>query len=259
MVPNTSPLRLLLIGSDHPTTWIVYNRLVREFGLFDAIIEQPETKAALVKNRARKQGWPSVLSQMAFVALIRPVLAYQSERRIRAICRDHDLERQQPFTPAIHSVENINAPDSIALIAERKPDVVIVNGTRILRKNLLSAIKATFINTHQGITPMYRGAHGGYWALYNNDPANCGVTIHLVDEGIDTGGIIAQALISPAAIDGYLTYPYLQIAAALPLLAVAIRSLAAGSLRTLSRNGPSAVWYHPGFFQYLKARLRGVR
>ena len=78
MVPNASLPRLLLIGSDHPTTWIVYNRLVREFGLFDAIIEQPETKAALVKNRARKQGWPSVLSQMAFVALIRPVLAYQS-------------------------------------------------------------------------------------------------------------------------------------------------------------------------------------
>ena len=41
---------------------------------------------------------------------------------------------------------------------------------------------------HAGITPQYRGVHGGYWAVVNNDPEHCGVTIHFVDKGIDTGG-----------------------------------------------------------------------
>ncbi len=259
MTASSTAPRLLLIGSDHPTTWIVYNRLVREFGLFDAIIEEPVAKRQLIRTRVRKLGWPAVLSQIAFVALLRPVLHYQSSRRIHAICRAHDLETQEPFTPAIAHVGNINAPDAVSLIAQKRPDVVIVNGTRILKKSLLASIKATFINTHQGMTPMYRGAQGGYWALYNADPANCGVTVHLVDEGIDTGGIIAQAPIAPQADDTYITYPYLQIAAALPLLAAAIRTIATGELRTFVRGGPSAVWYHPGFFQYIKARLRGVR
>ena len=51
-----------------------------------------------------------------------------------------------------------------------------------------------------------------------------------------------------------------QIAAALPLLVMAVQSVAAGTLMTTIRNGPSGLWYHPGIFQYLKARLwRGVK
>lgn len=258
MTGSTSP-KLLLLGSDHPTTWMVYNRLVREFGLFEAIIEEPVSKKTLLRVRARKLGWPAVLSQMAFVALIRPILRYQSAARMSAICRDNDLESSRPHTQAIQEVENVNAPETIAKITALNPDIVIVNGTRILKPGVLNAVKARFINTHQGITPNYRGAHGGYWALHEKDPANCGVTIHLVDEGIDTGHIIAQALISPAAMDTYMTYPFLQMAAALPLLVLAIQAIAAGELKTIIRNGPSALWYHPGFLQYLKARLRGVR
>lgn len=259
MAPSSPSPRLLLIGSDHPTTWIVYNRLVREFGLFDAVIEGGVTKGVLVRNRARKLGWPAVLSQMAFVALIRPILRYQSSRRIRDICRVNDLEIHEPLSPAIRRVDNINGPEAVALITASKPDVVIVNGTRILKRPVLESTSAAFINTHQGITPKYRGAHGGYWALYESDPERCGVTLHLVDQGIDTGNIIAQALISPGALDCYITYPYLQIAAALPFLIRAIRDCMAGTLTTSVAKGDSAVWYHPGFFQYIRAKFRGVR
>jgi folate-dependent phosphoribosylglycinamide formyltransferase PurN len=259
MAPSLPSPRLLLIGSDNPTTWIVYNRLVREFGLFDALIENTVEKRVLIRNRVRKLGWPAVLSQIAFVALIRPVLRYQSGGRVREICRAHDLEIHEPFSPAVRRVENINGPDAVAFISASKPDVVIVNGTRILKPHVLGCTAATFINTHQGITPKYRGAHGGYWALHENDPERCGVTLHLVDQGIDTGNIIAQALITPGLSDCYISYPYLQIAAALPFLIRAVRDCVAGRLQTSKAGGESAVWYHPGFFQYIRARLRGVR
>ncbi len=251
--------KLLLIGSDNPTTWIVYNKLIREFGLFEAIIEEPMPKRTLLRIRARKLGWRSVLSQAAFVTLLRPILVYQASRRIRAICRQDNLEIHKPLTPAIRNVTNINTSESVEMIAACEPDIVIVNGTRILKPSLLNRIKATFINTHQGITPAYRGAHGGYWAMHENDPANCGVTVHLVDEGIDTGNIIAHALISPTAIDTYMTYPYLQVAAALPLLVTALKACASGELKTFPGSGRSAIWYHPGLFQYIRAWLRGVR
>lgn len=259
MAPLPPSPRLLLIGSDNPTTWIVYNRLVREFGIFDAVIENTIGRRALIRNRVRKLGWPAVLSQMAFIALIRPLLRSSAAARVREICRINTMEIHEPLTPAIRRVDNINSPDAVSLITNANPDVVIVNGTRILKRHVLESTNATFINTHQGITPTYRGAHGGYWALHQNDPQRCGVTLHLVDQGIDTGNIIAQALIAPGPLDSYITYPYLQIAAALPLLVRAIRDCAAGTLQTSKAEGPSAVWYHPGFFQYIRARLRGVR
>jgi len=79
------------------------------------------------------------------------------------------------------------------------PDVVVVNGTRIIAEKVLHSVPATFLNTHSGITPLYRGAHGGYWALVKKDRANCGVTIHVVDAGIDTGGIVTKPASSQAA------------------------------------------------------------
>ena len=163
------------------------------------------------------------------------------------------------MTGAIHFVENINAADALAMMKKANPQVVVVNGTRILKAETLQNLSATFINTHQGITPQYRGAHGAYWALHQNDPRNCGVTIHLVDQGIDTGNIVAQALIEPTPEDNFSTYPFLQTIAALPLLVTAVEGALAGTLESRSINGPSAVWYHPGFMQYLKGRGRGVR
>ena len=39
------------------------------------------------------------------------------------------------------------------------PRVVIVNGTRIIQERVLQSVDAIFLNTHAGITPMYRGVH----------------------------------------------------------------------------------------------------
>ena len=46
---------------------------------------------------------------------------------------------------------------------------MVVNGTRILSRRMLESIDAVFLNMHVGITPKYRGVHGGYWALANGD------------------------------------------------------------------------------------------
>ena len=249
---------LVLLGSDNPTTWIIYNRLVQEFGPFPAVIESHVSRFAMLRNRFRKLGVAPVLSQVGFVILIRPILSYFGKRRISQICRRNGLERTEPFSTRIIRVDSANGPVCQNFLAEHRPQVVIVNGTRILRSNILHATNAVFINTHQGITPLYRGAHGAYWSLFQGDPEHCGVTVHLVDAGIDTGNIIGQAKIAPQAEDSFVTYPYLQTAAALPFLLEAARNALAGTLKTTTIQGPSRVWYHPGFFSYLGGRLRGI-
>ena len=74
-----------------------------------------------------------------------------------------------------------------------QPDLVVLAGfMRILPAEFVSALSPNLINTHPSLLPKYPGAHAVRDAL-----ADCatvtGVTIHVVDEGVDTGPHIAQA------------------------------------------------------------------
>jgi methionyl-tRNA formyltransferase len=153
-------------------------------------------------------------------------------------------------------VESVNSPEARDWLVRQRPRVAVINGTRIIAQRCLEATDAIFINTHCGITPQYRGAHGGYWALYANDAGNCGVTVHLVDAGVDTGGIIAQKRIAPGPGDNFATYPYLQLAAGLPLLIEAVRTTLRGALRPTAPSNEGGMWYHPTLWQYLATGLR---
>ena len=55
------------------------------------------------------------------------------------------------------------------------------------------------LNIHPSLLPFGRGKYGYFWSIINNEPF--GVTIHLVDEGIDSGKILAQKAISVESTD----------------------------------------------------------
>jgi methionyl-tRNA formyltransferase len=60
----------------------------------------------------------------------------------------------------------------------------------IISKELIGLPKYGFINTHPSLLPYNRGKHPNFWALVEGSPF--GVSLHFVDEGIDSGDIIAQ-------------------------------------------------------------------
>jgi methionyl-tRNA formyltransferase len=136
------------------------------------------------------------------------------------------------------------------------PKAVLVVGTRIIDRAALAAVACPFINYHAGITPKYRGTHGGYWAKAEDDLAHFGVTVHLVDAGIDTGAVLYQVLLKPSERDNYATFPYLQLAAALPLLEQAGQDALAETLAPHRVDLPSRLWSHLTIWGYLAAGLR---
>jgi methionyl-tRNA formyltransferase len=74
-------------------------------------------------------------------------------------------------------------------------DLVISYGYRhILSKKIIKSSCAPIINLHIGYLPWNRGAHPNFWSFYDQTPI--GVTIHQIDEGIDTGPIIYQQLVN---------------------------------------------------------------
>lgn len=80
----------------------------------------------------------------------------------------------------------------LASVQHHQPDLVVLAGfMRILPANFVNALKGKLINTHPSLLPLYPGAHAVRDALQAKATVT-GVTIHKVDEGVDTGEIIVQ-------------------------------------------------------------------
>jgi phosphoribosylglycinamide formyltransferase-1 len=76
--------------------------------------------------------------------------------------------------------------------AEHQPDLVVSAGfMKILGRAFLSRFLGRVVNTHPALLPAFPGAHAVPEALaYGVRVTGC--TVHLVDEGMDTGPILAQ-------------------------------------------------------------------
>ena len=73
----------------------------------------------------------------------------------------------------------------------KKYDIIISFGYRkILSKKIISKLERPIVNLHISYLPYNRGSHSNFWSFVNNTPK--GVTIHEIDDGIDTGNIIVR-------------------------------------------------------------------
>ena len=92
----------------------------------------------------------------------------------------------------VKEVPHINHPAVVTLARALQPDLIAVFGTSLIRGDLLKQGRLGMANLHGGLSPEYRGADCTFWALYNREPHKVGCTLHWIDAGIDTGGLIAH-------------------------------------------------------------------
>ena len=69
----------------------------------------------------------------------------------------------------------------------------------IISNEVIKAVKNPIINLHISFLPFNRGCHPNYWSFKERTPK--GVTIHFIDEGIDTGPILIQKKIKFESFD----------------------------------------------------------
>lgn len=240
---------VMLAGRDESST-ILYNALKGDFEIEKVVMEDPVPRRVMLQRRIRRLGLLNVAGQVLFM-LWNKLAAKRSAGRIAAIKKMSGMD-ETPIDPdRLLKVSSINEQRVIDLLRASRCKAAVVNGTRIISEAVLGAVEVPFINIHVGITPKYRGVHGGYWALADDDAEYCGVTVHLVDTGIDTGDVLAQARIEVTEEDGFNTYPYLQLARAVPLLRDALLAYSQGKPRTYKVDLPSRIWYHPTLWEYI--------
>lgn len=110
--------------------------------------------------------------------------------------------RSNGIPHAVFSVKDYPSADDmfaeiIDLLSKVKPDLIVLAGyLTVLRPNLVSAYRGKIINIHPSLIPAYCG--DGYYgmrvhrAVIAGGEKFSGATVHYVDEGTDTGEIIAQ-------------------------------------------------------------------
>lgn len=101
----------------------------------------------------------------------------------------------EKLLPCIESRENVvfvyNEAIDAQFVLEKHIGVLVSYNYRfIIRSDVLSSPKVHAVNLHTSLLPFNRGAHPVLWSILEGTPL--GVTIHQIDEGLDTGPIIFQ-------------------------------------------------------------------
>ena len=241
---------IVVVTEGGPHIWAIVNAIADRLGPVSVILESPESKKQLLLGRARRQGWLLAIGQLGTMVLTRLGKRFFAGHAARLIAEQKLQTEPKPGQKIIH-VSSANAPDCLQAIADIRPGVVLLAGCRLLSRQTLAQMPYPVLNYHAGIAPKYRGMNGGYWALASGDPQNFGTTVHLVDAGVDTGGVLKQARGKPGTGDTISSYALRQAAFSRDICVEAVRDALAGKLATIDPGLPSKQWYHPTIWFYL--------
>ena len=151
------------------------------------VSHRPEASLkARVLRRIRQKGLHGILQdRIRRKTQYNPSADDGGPKEITRFCQQHGI--------AVVHVGALDAAQTITAIQALQPDIAINAGTGILRKALLAVPRLGTLNAHMGVLPVYRGMNVAEWARLIGDVVGC--SVHLIDEGIDTGNILCcQAL-----------------------------------------------------------------
>ena len=252
-------VKILVLAVNDRTTWMLSNAIEEVYPDTEVLLLSRQSKTSIFFSRLKNNGFLNATGQLLFILFSKFLLSKKNEY-IASLIKNAKLSDTNLNDIKTKNFINQNDSKLIEYLKNYNPDIVVVNGTKILSKKILNACDAEFINLHCGITPAYRGVHGAYWAMVNNDKENCGVTIHKVDSGIDTGFIYYQAKLKISKLDNFHVYPYKQYILGVPLMLKAINDISIDKACYLKNSLPSKLYEHPTIIKYLYSRLKfGVK
>jgi len=184
---------VLICHHDEPLNRFALARWLASFTDLRAIIvisEPPGRLSRRIRREIERVGIWRFLDVLAFrlfykLALAHPDQAW-TEATLQSLVKRYT---EVPATCRILETESPNSAETIQLVTEVQPDLILARCKTILKERVFGvAKKGTFV-MHPGICPEYRNAHGCFWALANRDLDKVGMTLLQIDKGVDTGPI----------------------------------------------------------------------
>ena len=87
--------------------------------------------------------------------------------------------------------DDLHAPESVARLTSLAPDLGVVFAAYRLKPSVFTIPRLGCLNLHLGLAPEFRGSSPAFYEMLEGVPT-VGVTIHRIDEELDSGPIITQ-------------------------------------------------------------------
>ncbi|HOW69839.1 MAG TPA: formyltransferase family protein [Phycisphaerae bacterium] len=233
---------ILASTENHITDFYLGNQVIRHFDVPIILVQRvrsrstPELAEKVVETVAKKGGR----------ALISSVLDWsferQRQREIRQYLRNRFAElgerAEYDSGPQVVLVDSIHDRLSLQILRDAGVTALFQNGAGIIRSPLIQLARRGVVNVHHGFLPDIRGCQSIAWGLLEDRHEWIGVSVHLIDEGIDTGPILKRQHLRAVDTD---TYPPLFAKATVlggRLLVEAMHELAMGRVEVLARTSP---------------------
>lgn len=142
--------------------------------------------------------------------------------------------------------ENINSLDFINTIKKYNCDLLVsMSFDQIFKHEIINLTKYKTINCHAGKLPFYRGRNILNWVLIN-DEKEFGITVHYMDEAIDTGDIILQRTYSITDKDDYSTLLETAYIRCAEILYDSIKLIQAGKQQPIKQSDIHQIGFYCG-------------
>ena len=245
---------VFLVGADSPSSRAAIEAVCRlphiqpAAVILDTSTAGAATRFRNLRRNIRKEGLSYVLRRGASaLAFATGALMDRSSRRAET---QAILARAFPdvsftlkdlcgkFDMPLVAAGNLNSPEAVEKIRQTNSDLGIVLGTRILKRPAFSAPRLGSINLHKGAVPDYRGMPPGFWEIYNKEKS-AGVTVHYVDESLDTGDIVATSQVEILPLDTPETLLVKLHRAGAETLAAAVRAIQSDTANPVKQDAGS--------------------
>lgn len=145
----------------------------------------------------------------------------------------------------VYCPRKVNDPLFLNQIRDLKLDLIVsVSYRQILKREILGIPRAGAVNLHPSYLPKYRGKNPLNWVLINGEKET-GMTVHYINEGIDTGGILARKKIKIFQSDTADSLQKKFVRAAPALIARAIGLIRNGKARAMPQDEKKVSYYPP--------------
>ena len=194
-----SPLKtVVLYSNSHMGSMIVLNQMLK-MKCYDVTavvrvsnIELSNKGLQKVRKHIKKTGF--IFAIMLFIQYIVQAIAMMISFMLpflkKRIHTSSELAKIHKYE--IHDATSINSPETLDFLRKHQPEIIVsAYFPQILKSDALAIPSRGILNVHPGFIPEYKGAMAYFWAVKNND-LKAGVSVHWMDEGIDTGPLLAR-------------------------------------------------------------------
>ena len=137
------------------------------------------------RRSARSVGWGGAARYVAQRWWHSPFRGQGSRWRGRPLeCDWRRLVKHHDHAPTPRSVQTVD------VLRRTAPDLCLLVGAPMIPASVLAVPRLGTLNAHPGILPGYRGLDPELWALHEERFDQVGCTLHLVDQGVDTGPVL---------------------------------------------------------------------